>query len=429
MSGRPTRSTGGSDDEQATSSSLTTSEQPATTYDIPDYKKRAKEHYQFWETQPVVQFNEATQQLEDGPIDKPKTVDEVKAEPYTLPESFEWCTCDLTDDAAVHEVYELLSNNYVEDDDNMFRFCYSAAFLRWALQPPGYVLDWLVGVRVVKSRKLVGFISAIPAHVRVNGKVVRMVEINFLCVHKKLRAKRLAPVLIKEITRRVNRLDIWQAAYTAGTLIPKPFATARYWHRSLNPKKLIDVGFSRLAPRMTMARTIKLYKLPDTPLTPRIRAIEHRDVPQVTQLLNSYLERFRVAQLFDEPEVLHWFQNLELVINAYVVEDEAGKITDLVSFYTLPSTILGHPEHTELRAAYMYYTVPGATPLKQLIGDAMIIARSKGYDVFNALDLLQNAEFLNDLKFGIGDGQLHYYLYNYRVAQPLGPHEVGLILM
>lgn len=37
----------------------------------------------------------------------------------------------------------------------------------------------------------------------------------------------------------------------------------RYWHRSLNPKKLIDVGFSRLANHMTMARTIKLYKLPD----------------------------------------------------------------------------------------------------------------------------------------------------------------------
>jgi len=37
-----------------------------------------------------------------------------------------------------------------------------------------------------------------------------MVEINFLCVHKKLRSKRLAPVLIKEITRRVNLHNIWQ---------------------------------------------------------------------------------------------------------------------------------------------------------------------------------------------------------------------------
>ena len=78
-------------------------------------------------------------------------------------------------------------------------------------------------------------------------QVMKMVEINFLCVHKKLRSKRLAPVLIKEITRRVNRCNIWQAAFTAGALLPRPFATCRYWHRSLNPKKLTDVGFSRLA--------------------------------------------------------------------------------------------------------------------------------------------------------------------------------------
>jgi hypothetical protein len=28
----------------------------------------------------------------------------------------------------------------------------------------------------------------------------------------------------------------------------------------------------------------------------------------------------------------------------------------MVSFYTLPSSVLGHPEHKELRAAYAYYT-------------------------------------------------------------------------
>ncbi len=39
---------------------------------------------------------------------------------------------------------------------------------------------------------------------------IKTVEINFLCVHKKLRAKRLAPVLIKEVTRRVNKMGVWQ---------------------------------------------------------------------------------------------------------------------------------------------------------------------------------------------------------------------------
>ncbi|GFH23309.1 glycylpeptide N-tetradecanoyltransferase [Haematococcus lacustris] len=184
-----------------------------------------------------------------------------------------------------------------------YRFCYSPAFLRWALQPPGTKLDWLLGVRVRASRKLVGFISGVPADIRVDKRVIPMVEINFLCVHKKLRSKRLAPVLIKEITRRVNLHNIWQAAYTAGTIIPKPFATCRYWHRSLNPKKLIDVQFSRLAPRMTLARTIKLYKLPDTPATPGIRPLALPDVPQVTALLAEYMARFRVAPVLSEQDV------------------------------------------------------------------------------------------------------------------------------
>lgn len=39
-----------------------------------------------------------------------------------------------------------------------------------------------------------------------------MVEINFLCIHSKLRQHRLAPVLIREITRRVNQNDIWQVS-------------------------------------------------------------------------------------------------------------------------------------------------------------------------------------------------------------------------
>ena len=82
-------------------------------------------------------------------------------------------------------------------------------------------------MRVSKSNKLVGFISAVPANIRMYDKEKKMVEINFLCVHKKLRAKRLAPVLIREITRRVNIQGIFQAVYTAGVVLPKPVGTCR----------------------------------------------------------------------------------------------------------------------------------------------------------------------------------------------------------
>ncbi|CAI8606139.1 unnamed protein product [Vicia faba] len=233
------------------------------------------QRHKFWETQLVGQFKDiGNSALPEGPIEPSTPLSEVKQEPYNLPNLYEWVTCDIHDEQMCDEIYTLLANNYVEDDENMFRFNYSKEFLRWALQPPGYFTSWHIGVRVKTSKKMVAFITGVPARIRVRDEVVSMAEINFLCVHKKLRTKRLAPVMIKEVTRRVHLENIWQAAYTAGVILPTPVSTCQYWHRSLNPKKLIDVGFSRLGARMTMSRTIKLYKLPESTVTPGFRKME-----------------------------------------------------------------------------------------------------------------------------------------------------------
>lgn len=77
------------------------------------------------------------------------------------------------------------------------RFNYSKEFLKWALHPPGYTKEWHVAIRVKTTQKLVAFISAVPSLTRVREERVSLVDINFLCIHKKLRSKRLAPVLIK----------------------------------------------------------------------------------------------------------------------------------------------------------------------------------------------------------------------------------------
>jgi len=48
----------------------------------------------------------------------------------------------------------------------------------------------------------------------------------------------------------------------------------------------------------------------------------------------------------------------------------------------------------------------------------------QGYDVFNALDLMGNDSFLKELKFGVGDGNLHYYLYNFKCPE-MSQNKVG----
>ena len=398
-------------------------------------------------------------------------------------------------------MYQLLTANYVEDDDAMFRFDYSLPFLRWALQPPGFKPSWHVGVRATPSHKLVAFISGTPATIRAGGPAeaarppIRVAEINFLCVHKKLRAKRLAPVLIKEVTRRVNADDVWQAVYTAGVVLPLPIAVCRYWHRSLQPKKLVEVGFSRVPHNSTLARLLKLYKLPPAPPIANVRPMAPGDVPAVAALLKAYLEghadapaatsaasasaasaaaephaadppaarappppppppppqqqqppqsqgdappppphpqlRFPLHPVLDEAEVSHWLLPRSGVVSSYVVESSpGGAVTDFFSFYSLPSTVINHPVHSTLRAAYCYYYAPGAHTAGELLHASLCCAAKEGFDVFNALDILANTpELLRDLKFGIGDGHLQFYLFNWRAAAPLTPQQVGIVML
>lgn len=390
-------------------------------------RRHAERPHPFWDTQPVPAMSSENFQ-DSGPIDEIKVVEDVRQEPYPLPDAFEWATCNVDNEEESKEIYTLLSEHYVEDDDNMFRFDYSIPFLQWALKPPRYLAFWHLGVRVKTNKKLVGFISAIPASIQVYDDRVSMVEINFLCVHKKLRSKRLAPVLIKEITRRANIQNIWQAVYTAGVVLPRPVSECRYYHRSLNPKKLIDVGFSALGPRMTMARTIKLYKLPEQPQLSGMRQMTEKDLQQVTDLISGYLKKFPLHPEFDKDEVGHWMLPRDGVIYSYVRENAKGDVTDVCSFYCLPSSILGNSKYKLLKAAYSYWNVATTVPLHELMYDALIFAKQRDFDVFNALNVMENDSFLKELKFGIGDGFLQYYLYNWKCPK-IEPGGIGLVLL
>jgi len=392
-----------------------------------EYELQKKEEWKFWETQPVPQLGSSFTSEVNEPIEPNKEIADVNPNAFSLPAGFKWDDLDLNDNEQLLELYTLLNENYVEDDDNMFRFDYSPDFLKWSLKPCGWLKEWHAGVRVEKNNKLVGFISAVPATMKVYQKQVEMVEINFLCVHKKLRAKRVAPVLIKEITRRVNMKGIFQAVYTAGVILPSPVGKCRYWHRSLNPKKLIEVRFSHLQRNMTMQRTIKLYRLPEQPKTPGFRQLKEADCPQVAKLLNDYLGRFALKPHYTDDEFKHWFMPREGVIDSYVVEKD-GIITDFGSFYHLPSTIMNNSQYNILKAAYSYYNVSTKTPINDLMNDLLISAKNIGMDVFNALDLMDNIEFLENLKFGIGDGNLQYYIYNWKCHQ-MEPNQIGLVLL
>ena len=301
------------------------------------------------------------------------------------------------------------------------------------MMPPGWKKDWHVGVRASQSKKLVGFISAVPLELRVRENVIKASEVNFLCIHKKLRSKRLAPVLIKEITRRCNLEGVFQAIYTGGIVLPTPVSTCRYYHRALDWQKLYEVGFSPLPANSKPQYQVRKYALPERTSTKGLREMQEKDIDSVHSLLTRYLKKFDLAADFTKEDIAHWMvhkkqkaQLEEQVVWSFVVEDENQKITDFFSFYCLESSVINSAKHKNIRAAYLFYYASETgltTPVKkdalkkrlnELVNDALIWAKKYKFDVFNALSTMENGLFLEDQKFGPGDGQLHYYLFNYR---------------
>lgn len=259
-----------------------------------------------------------------------------------------------------------------------------------ALMSPDWKPEWHIGVRATKSRKLVASICGVPTALRVRSKVLKVTEINFLCIHKKLRSKRLAPVLIKEVTRRCYINGIYQAIYTAGVILPKPVASCRYFHRSLNWLKLYEVGFSPLPPNSTKARQITRNHLPTNTSTPGLRPMQSKDIDGVQDLLLRYLKGFDMAQVLTKAEIEHWLlqkeKGSEQVVWSYVVEEnDSHKITDFVSFYALESSVIQSTKHQNVRAAYLYYYASETAfaekekglkeRLLMLVNDALILAK------------------------------------------------------
>jgi glycylpeptide N-tetradecanoyltransferase len=48
----------------------------------------------------------------------------------------------------------------------------------------------------------------------------------------------------------------------------------------------------------------------------------------------------------------------------------------MISFYSLPSTVVNNPAHKSIKAAYSFYNVATSMPLHELMHDALVLAKN-----------------------------------------------------
>lgn len=375
-----------------------------------------KSEYKFWSTQPVPQLNRECN-INFGPIIK-NNIDNIQKEPYILPEGFEWKEIDLSQNNEVDKLYEFLKSNFIGDESHLFGTEYSKDFLKWVLSPPNMFKEWLISVvkedKVKNKKKIIGFISAIPSKININGTEIQMAKINFLCVKKEFRNKRLTPVLIKEITRRINLKNIWQGVYSTYAYLPKPFSKCEYYYRNINLKKLIDVGYTSLPSKVPLGKAIKNHELPDKLQISGFRKMNEKDLEQIYQLMRKKNNNYKIYEILSKEELAHLILPNNNIIYTYVLENENNNITDFCSFYGFSRTILNkESKYKKINLAYSIINFNSNIPMKELLKSAIILAKQNNFDAYHCIDYKENVDNFKELLFMRKIGKMKYYFYNF----------------
>ena len=373
------------------------------------------ENHKFWNTQPIFTNN-------DNTIVENVDINNIKKDPIKLVDKYHWYNIDLDNENDLNELYSFLLDYYVNNINAVYRFNYSKETFKWFLKPKTFFPDLILGVKF--NNKLVSTIIGIPQTVRILDKIIKVVQINFLCVHPNIRNKRLAPVLIKEITRRSNLHNIDVAYFTAHLDLPNKVVSTYYWQRPINVEKIFDLDL--LQPDFPGQNIKKYYKIDDC-FTINISELQKDDCKECCQMFNEFHNKFKISIHFDEEHFESHFMPKKNVISSWVVKQD-NKITDFISFFDIPSKVSNSTKYNEWRAAYCYYYFNTKTKLEELVQNCLVLLKRNNIDILNSTDLYDNNDFLDKLKFKKSSSELRFFFYNWNCPN-VKNNEMALIMV
>src|SRR6056300_1968480 len=316
-------------------------------------------------------------------------------EQQKLPDDFEWSSHSL------ETIYDFLKENYVSDED--FKLRYTMETLKWAIDVPGHQN---ICINEKHTQKIIGLISLTPFTMKLNNKEVKSVQVNFLCVHKDYRNRKLVGYLVTEAKRISESKNRNQSIATIHNSIPGSILKASYWHRLIDVEKLVKVGFyqtDRLKEKYFEVRGNSQFRK----MTPK-------DVPKVTQILKDYFKKFKIVPVVNETWVKHWLLPRDGVMYSYL-NDETS---DFLSFYSIPYDKVGSTD--TVNQAYLFYMTGDN------FNDAFLIAQNEGFDVFNTLDIVHNEELLKKHRFLKGSGYVNYHIFDWKLDCEIDKTDINI---
>ena len=310
---------------------------------------------------------------------------DVEVERRELP-GLEWGWVDVREGGQRRELVEFLNAHYVRGE--AYRLEYEEELVEHALTPPGYRREWHVVLREKKKGRIMATITAVPREMREKGgRVVVMAVINFLCVHQRLREKRLAPVLIREITRKIDKAGVMCALYTSGTRLNKKVVGTKYVHWPIDTRHLENVGFMTSEKKKRKMRSNLELLVPETN-------------KQIEDLWNQYRNCMETV----DPDMavcytLGQFKQMITGNDTFMTKDARN----FVSFFYITQKAANH----DIRAAYVMHI------LAQDMHQDTILMATLDRLPSHLINALHN-QIKHTTHFHTSNATLFHYTYNHK---------------
>lgn len=355
----------------------------------------------FWSTQPVKNNNE---NLNEEVLD----IENIVLKDNKLPEFFEWVELNLDD-------FNLFLKNNYNDPNDKIRFNYSTELIKHNLLVPNYINELFIGITY--KNKLVASICGVPIDMIIFDKKLKMIEINYLCIHYKLRNKNLSPILISEITRRAFKNNIRYAFYAGGNLYPNSIVKTSYFDRLLNINKFVDIGYLGETNTLNLNKLKKRFEV-NKVQNLNLLELKEEDCLHVCNKLNEYLNKLKIKVHFELDDFKHKFLPKENLIYSFITKD----YKDFISFYYLESSV-SHDIHKEIKKVYLSYYF--SDNIVNLMDNC--IYKLKDMDSISCLNIMDNKEFIKKCDFLETASDIYYYFYNWN-CPIINTNDMGIVL-
>lgn len=340
---------------------------------------------------------------------------------FLLPFDLSWNDINGNNFTFIHELFNLLEKNYVEDFYSFLRFNYIHECIRFAISGPKWGVYFNLGLKFIRARKLSGFISSNFRKIVTSKQILFCSEINFLCLEKKLRKKFFVQVLIREISRRLNCLGIVTAIFTTGLPFLKPLLIKNYFYFILNSSP--ENSSKKIKMRGIFPQNIK-----SSCKWNFLKCIDKQDILSIIKSNGIRLisKGKKIYKHFNIEDCFYWFRFIKGFKYTFIRQNYISTdCNSVISFYSLPCKTVKNKKPSYFYDSYFYYSIILNEP-KSFLEEILDITGKIGFDLFYILEGNISEKILRELKFQKGQNGINFYILG-SLLENIEPLESGLI--